>query len=133
MMEAELRLDHQPAPALYRAVRWINCTADGRLSTDRVAAGNVGEHARQPSVDALVAFISLPDQHEAILARRSRARYLSGAFAKNRRLAIRSTCGIADSHNLTLLSRSALVMTVKEDSAIAAPANIGDRRMPAIG
>lgn len=36
-------------------------------------------------------------------------------------------------HSPTRLSRSALSTTVSEDSAMAAPANIGDIRMPATG
>lgn len=36
-------------------------------------------------------------------------------------------------HSLSLLSRRALMTTVNEDSAMAAPANMGERRMPATG
>lgn len=37
------------------------------------------------------------------------------------------------SYSRTAFNRSALVTTVKDDSAIAAPASIGDNRMPATG
>ena len=36
-------------------------------------------------------------------------------------------------YNFTRLSRSAFMTTVKDDNAIAAPANIGDIRMPETG
>lgn len=36
-------------------------------------------------------------------------------------------------YNFTLFSRNAFITTVNEDSAIAAPANIGDIRMPETG
>ena len=38
-----------------------------------------------------------------------------------------------DAHSFTPFSRSAFRTTVKDDSAIAAPASIGDSRMPATG
>src|SRR3546814_4370437 len=41
--------------------------------------------------------------------------------------------GLADIHSFTALSRNALSTTVNEDNAIAAPATIGERRMPATG
>ncbi len=43
------------------------------------------------------------------------------------------TSSLHAGYKFTRLSRRAFITTVKEDSAIAAPANIGDIRMPETG